>query len=407
MSTLQIRYNQQNNEYYRVLRSRVNAYFERRGISKYANTAMHIRIASILAIFASSYGLILSNRFRSWDLFLLQVFFHFTMFVMSVAIAHDGSHSAYSPKRWANKAVEFVFDLIGINSHFWTYNHIYAHHAGPNIPFHDSAIESFSLVRLHPRTKRSKIHKYQHLYMFAIYALVPLFLVLVLEFLSFKQKVAGYKDTDEHSLSQIVFMCISKVLVIGYTLGVPLALVDAPPWHVVSGFLAGHLVCGISLGIVFQTTHMSDYSAFPEPDETGLIDNSYAVHIMKTTSSFAVNNRLVTFLSGGLNIHTTHHLFPGICQIHLPALVGIVRETAREFGIPYKEYTLLGAIASHIRLLKRLGNCPSYSSFSTSSTRCTTAPSVALDPGGTVAAMPGRSPANYVAAKRILLEIEQ
>jgi len=49
-------------------------------------------------------------------------------------------------------------------------------------------------------------------------------------------------------------------------------------------------------------------------------------------------------------------LFPGICHIHLPALAQIVRETADEFAIPYKEYpSVTAAIRSHLKTLKRLG----------------------------------------------------
>lgn len=33
-----------------------------------------------------------------------------------------------------------------------------------------------------------------------------------------------------------------------------------------------------------------------------------------------------------------HHLFPGICHCHYPALSEIVKRTAAEFGLPYKVY---------------------------------------------------------------------
>ena len=44
-----------------------------------------------------------------------------------------------------------VFDLIGINSYMWEYNHNLSHHYVPNIPVYDSAIDSFGLFRFHPR----------------------------------------------------------------------------------------------------------------------------------------------------------------------------------------------------------------------------------------------------------------
>ena len=84
------------------------------------------------------------------------------------------------------------------------------------------------------------------------------------------------------------------------------------------------------------------------------------MHILNTTSEFSVENSLVTWIAGGLNLHVTHHLFPTISQIHLPALSRIVRKTAQEFGVPYKHYSLVGALRSHLRTLKALGRLPSF-----------------------------------------------
>lgn len=358
--TENLKYTQDDNAFYMTLRKRVNKYFSDSGITKYANTAMYTKTVTQLLLFLGTYTLILSNKFFGWTLLALQIIFHFSMFLISVGIAHEGSHNAYSSKKWINKTAVFVFDLIGINSHFWVQNHIHSHHNVPNVPLYDSAIESFGAIRLHPKTKANWLSKYQHLYMFIVYGFAPLFLVFVLDPLSFLQRVIGYEKNNAHHWGQILFMYVSKVIVLGYTLIIPIIVIDVPAWQIVAGFLAGHFISGVALGIVFQTTHLSDFSQFPEPDKNGYLNHSYAAHIMKTTASFSVSNPVVTWISGGLNLHTIHHLFPNICQIHLPKLVPILRETAKEFGIPYKEYGFWGAIASHLRLLKKLGNAPSY-----------------------------------------------
>jgi linoleoyl-CoA desaturase len=42
--------------------------------------------------------------------------------------------------------------------------------------------------------------------------------------------------------------------------------------------------------------------------------------------------------------------------VHYPAISPIVEEVAREYGVPYNaQPTLRAAIASHYRMLKRLG----------------------------------------------------
>jgi linoleoyl-CoA desaturase len=62
---------------------------------------------------------------------------------------------------------------------------------------------------------------------------------------------------------------------------------------------------------------------------------------------------------GGLNYQVEHHLFPNICHVHYRKISKIVRETANEFGLPYKsEPTFISALAGHTRLLKELGKRP-------------------------------------------------
>ena len=80
---------------------------------------------------------------------------------------------------------------------------------------------------------------------------------------------------------------------------------------------------------------------------------------MHTTANFATKNKLVNFLSGGLNFQIEHHLFPTICHVHYPEISEIVKSTAEEFGIPYLENkTFSNAIASHFSTLKRFGRLP-------------------------------------------------
>jgi len=80
---------------------------------------------------------------------------------------------------------------------------------------------------------------------------------------------------------------------------------------------------------------------------------------MVTTANFAPRNKVLNWYVGGLNFQIEHHLFPKICSIHYPALSPIVRATAEEHGVPYNEQpTLMRAIRSHYRMLKKLGRDP-------------------------------------------------
>lgn len=352
-----ITYYYNDDRFFATLRERVNNYFTQTGLRKQDDPNMYAKTVVQLTAWLLVYGCIVSNYFHGLALFFLQIVFYFLVFLISVGIAHDGSHHAYSRRPWINKMMYRVFDLIGINSDMWEYNHNLSHHYVPNIPLYDSAIDSFGLFRFHPKAPYYKFHRYQHWYIFIIYALSTLFKIFFLDFFSFSRKRIGLQKIGDHSAKRIAYLIITKLIVISYSLVIPLLVIDEPAWHIIAGFLAGNFVAGITLGIVFQVTHLSDHSVFPEPDENGIIYNSFPKHIMQTTADFATNNPVVTWISGGLNIHVAHHLFPTISQVHLPALAKIVKATAHEFDVPYKEYpTVYAALKSHFRMLKKLGS---------------------------------------------------
>ncbi len=80
------------------------------------------------------------------------------------------------------------------------------------------------------------------------------------------------------------------------------------------------------------------------------------IHQLGTTANFAPGSAWVTWFTGGLNHQVEHHLFPHISHLHYRKLSEIVRNTAREFDLPYYEYpSLWSALRSHLRVLKALG----------------------------------------------------
>jgi linoleoyl-CoA desaturase len=121
-------------------------------------------------------------------------------------------------------------------------------------------------------------------------------------------------------------------------------------------FFIMHFIGGFTLTIIFQSAHVVPTSAYPLPDKEGILPNSWAIHQMMTTADFSPNSRIFSWYIGGLNYQIEHHLFPNICHVHYRKLSHIVKETAREFGIPYNvQPTFIRAVWSHGKMLKHLG----------------------------------------------------
>jgi linoleoyl-CoA desaturase len=86
------------------------------------------------------------------------------------------------------------------------------------------------------------------------------------------------------------------------------------------------------------------------------MENSFAIHQMRTTSNFANGSTFFSWCIGGLNYQIEHHLFPNICHVHYKHISKIVKSTAEEFQVPYNHHvTFFDALKSHFKQLNNLG----------------------------------------------------
>ena len=100
-------------------------------------------------------------------------------------------------------------------------------------------------------------------------------------------------------------------------------------------------------------------TANPIPDESGEIENTWAIHQLFTTANFAPKNWIVNYYTGGLNHQIEHHIFPNISHVHYDQIAKIVKKTSIEFNLPYNEFnTFFDAIRAHFRFLKTMGLKP-------------------------------------------------
>ncbi|MFB6351421.1 MAG: fatty acid desaturase [Bradymonadaceae bacterium] len=342
--------------FHRELHRRVDAYFEENDLTRKATWPFILNAVFVLAVMFGSYGMIVSGQFGGWTLFGLQLLNGLFMFIGTLTIAHDATHNAFSEKEWVNKALSYVFDLCGINSYIWDFNHMRSHHAGPNVPEYDAAIDCFGVFRLHPKGEWNPIQRYQHWYILLIYGVSTLFKWFYLDYYTLTRKQVGGVEIEDHDPKETVILFASKAFLYLYAIVIPLMVVPVPWYQYMAGFLAYHFMGGMIIAFVFQVTHLSERTEFIEPDEDGQLPDSFAVHTFKVTADYSTDSPLARWIGGGLNMHVAHHLFPDICQVHLPDITDICRETAEEYGVPYKAYpSALSAFGSHLRLLKKLG----------------------------------------------------
>jgi linoleoyl-CoA desaturase len=87
------------------------------------------------------------------------------------------------------------------------------------------------------------------------------------------------------------------------------------------------------------------------------IEEAWAAHQMRTTSNFAMDNKVLSWFVGGLNFQIEHHLFPKISHVHYPELSKIVKRLAAKHQLPY--YCIDGflpAVQSHFKTMRTFGS---------------------------------------------------
>ena len=271
-------------------------------------------------------------------------------------IQHDGGHQAYSDRPWVNKLMAMTLDLIGGSSYLWHWKHGVFHHTYVNITGHDTDIDLGILGRLTPHQKRLLVPP--------LAALLPLAALRPDgDQVAARSTISGrHRRPDRRApLPAAQRAGIWSIFLAGKA--------SSSPWR--SGFRCcstrsgscsvyygvAALVLGMVLSVVFQVAHCVEEAEFPLPrQDTGRIENAWAVHQAETTVDFARRSRVVSWLLGGLNFQIEHHLFPRDLPRQLPGhLEAGGGDLPRVRRAVRRARSFRAGLASHFRWLRRMG----------------------------------------------------
>jgi linoleoyl-CoA desaturase len=338
-----------------ALRTRIDAHFTRTGHEPRGGPSMYLKTAVVLACLVTSYVLLVFAPIGVWLALPLTILLGLSLAAAGFNIQHDGGHGAYSNHRWVNKLAASTLDLFGASSYYWARKHNAIHHSYTNVTGHDDDINLGFLGRLSPHQRRFWFHRYQYIYLWFLYGLLPIKWHSYDDFHDLATGRIGQRAVPRPRGRDLLIFVGGKLTFLALALGIPMVL--HPWWTVLAVYAAVSFVQGVVLSVVFQLAHCVEEAEFPLPrSDSGRMATGWAEHQVQTTADFAPHNRLLTWFVGGLNFQIEHHLFPHVCHVHYPALAPVVRQTCREFGVRYTaQPSLPSAIASHFRWLRRMG----------------------------------------------------
>ncbi|MFD1552878.1 acyl-CoA desaturase [Putridiphycobacter roseus] len=341
-----------------TLKKRVRSYFKENNKSKYANTNMKLKTVFMLLLYFTPYLMVMTHVITTpWLIALAWGITGLGMAGIGMCIIHDANHSAYSKNTTVNYLLGRVVNMVGAYAPTWKIQHNVLHHTYTNIQnFDEDVSPAVSVLRFTPNDTYRPIHRFQFIYAWFFYSLMTVMWITTKDVAQlFRYKKMGLTK-DQNFKHLFMELLISKAVYYTYMVILPILFLDIPWWSVILLLILKHLIAGFTLAVIFILAHVVPDTAFPAPNKDLKIENNWAIHQLETTSNFAPKSRLFSWFIGGLNYQIEHHLFPNICHVHYKSLSVIVKQTAKEFGLPYYcEDTFFTAIRSHKRMLQKLG----------------------------------------------------
>ena len=351
----QITFDNSDHSFFQAVKRSVDAYFGNKQLRKTGNWRLYLKALVLIPAALAVYTFLLSGNFNWLTGLLLSILLGMILVSIAFNVMHDACHGSYSSQKWVNELLGLTMNALGSNAFIWKIKHNIIHHTYTNIDGIDDDLNNGPLLRLCRTQKWMPIHRFQFVYMFILYAISTFVWMLANDFYKYFSKKIHNTTIKKISLAEHAVFWLSKLLYGFFYVVVPIYFLGWQAWLI--GFVIIHVTMGLVLSIVFQLAHVVEKTSFQTiQKEHKVIETEWAVHEIQSTADFAGQNKVISWLVGGLNFQIEHHLFPHISHIHYPALSKIVKHQCELFGLPYNYYpSLTQAIYSHVRLMKELG----------------------------------------------------
>jgi len=353
-------FNNKNNAFYQSLKESVDQYFTQNNIKKTGDWRLFSKTIILISAAVGVYCLVMFAEIAVLPALLLAMVFGFLAASIGFSVMHDANHGSYSGNTTLNDFLGLSANALGASAYFWKQKHNIIHHTYTNVDGIDDDIAKSPIIRQCETQKWVPAHKVQHLYLLPVYSLSSIFWIVFMDFTKyFSRKIYTTEAWKLSTKNHIVFWA-TKIWYAAIFIAIPVYVWGWLGW--LAGFMAMNVAMGLTLSLVFQLAHVLENTEFEHIplDTTKHVETAWAEHQLKTTSNFAMDNKLISWFVGGLNFQVEHHLFPRVSHVHYPAISKILQAKCKEFNMPYNYYDTMGAaLASHFRTMKHLGEKPS------------------------------------------------
>jgi linoleoyl-CoA desaturase len=347
-------------DFHHVLNERAKAYLAARNDHRFAGGRRLIKALFLALACVASYLLALqqSSVPAFVGAYVATVFF---CMLLNIDVNHDASHNVFLRSRLANRVVgRLVTLLLGIDPDYWRVRHTDYHHAYPNIEHYDLDTEENGFFRQTPFQRWRPHMRWQHRYWPLMAAMSLPYIAWVFDWQDRLGRTALREKNLLPGATGWLLFIGSKLGHLALALVLPLYAAQAHGlgWQVVVGtYLTAQMAASLFVVFMLLGTHWAQASFYQAPAD-GVMPHGWYAHNFATACDWFPEPRWLQWIMGGLNLHLTHHLFPGWHHRHYEALAAIVADTAKEFGLSYRCLGYRQLLRAQQDFLQSMGRAP-------------------------------------------------
>ena len=346
----QSKYSFEPNGFYNTLKQRVRNYFQlntKNHQTYKTNTWWYVKTLVQSAVFLGSTYLAFGSTDKVSHLNKsISGFVAGHMWIqLGFTTMHDASHFALFKNAKYNETVAAIWNSISVwDNWMWTKHHVFRHHAftgdvglDPDIIHFRPFIQKTS--QDHPEKYFQVMKRYPHASSIMFVSIFPgMFVGQALQYniiWNLRKHLWKIKLMDKP------FNLLETLL----KLPIPLVAINSIINGNIIPFLAFIMSCNITYSVFILPDHDSHATEQNKLTNTDGID--WGETQVRHSGNFSTKNPYVYNAFGGINYQIEHHLFPTICHVHYPAIQPIVKQTCKEFDIPYVDNpSIYHAVAS-------------------------------------------------------------
>lgn len=343
--------------FHQALQREAHQYLSSRGEHRFASRGEWLKALLLLALCSVCYLLCL-NQTGSAGFFIAYTLFMLMAMLLNIIVNHDASHGVFSRSARINRAISRLVTLpLGLDPDYWRVRHVHFHHRYANIEHYDLDTEENGIFRQTPFQRWRPWMRWQHLYWPLIAALSLPYLAWVFDWADRcgRTPLAGRRVLT--GLRGWLLFGLSKLLHLLLVLGLPLWAAELHGVSfsvVISAWLCSQLVASLLVVFLLLGTHWAE-AEFYQVAPGGRLPQGWYRHNFATACDWLPSPAWLSHFTGGLNLHLTHHLFPGWHHRHYPALAAIIARLAPEHGMHYRCISYRELLRSQQAFLRRMG----------------------------------------------------